>query len=220
MVQPLEKTISPEEYLDWEEDQPTKHEYFHGRIYAMTGGSLEHVTVIQNLGASLSNRLRGGKCRVFTSELRVKVDATGLYTYPDASVVCGEMQLDRRTKSVTLLNPTLIIEVLSPSTEAYDRGDKFNHYRRLPSLTDYILISTRSAQVEHFQRHEDENWLLTVRTGNEATLTIKALGIELPFTEIYEYVEFPAIPVLVSHADSEPDENSGVSGDQARAVQP
>ena len=201
MVQSAETFISPEEYLDWEEDQPTKHEYFHGRIYAMTGGSLEHVTVIQNLGTALSNRLRGGNCRVFTSEMRVKVNETGLYTYPDAAVVCGAMQLDRRTKSVTLLNPSLIIEVLSPSTEAYDRGEKFAHYRRISSLSDYILISTKSPQVEHYQLKNDGDWLLTIRTELESTLTIKALGIELPFAEIYEYVEFPPVPVLVSHSD-------------------
>ena len=205
MVQPLEQTISPEEYLDWEEDQQYKNEFFHGRIYAMTGGSLEHAAIILNLGAALLNRLRGQSCRVFVSETRIKVNETGLYTYPDVTVVCGEMQLDRSTKSVTLLNPTLIIEVLSASTEAYDRGDKFHHYRRLPSLTDYILISTRSAQVEHFHRQPDGDWLLTVRSGMDANLTIKALGIELPFAEIYEFVEFPPMPGLVSHADSPPE---------------
>ncbi len=205
MVQSVEKSLSPDEYLDWEEDQPTKHEYFHGRIYAMTGGSLEHVTVIQNLGLSLGNRLRGGSCRVFTSELRVKVSETGLYTYPDVTVVCGEMELDRRTKSVTLLNPTLIVEVLSSSTEAYDRGDKFAHYRSLPSLTDYLLISTTSAKAEHFQRQSDGDWLLTARSGIEAILTIKTLGIVLPCAEIYEFVEFPLVPVLVSHSDCSAD---------------
>ena len=205
MVQSVEKSLSPDEYLDWEEDQPTKHEYFHGRIYAMTGGSLEHVTVIQNLGLSLGNRLRGGSCRVFTSELRVKVSETGLYTYPDVTVVCGEMELDRRTKSVTLLNPTLIVEVLSSSTEAYDRGDKFAHYRSLPSLTDYLLISTTSAKAEHFQRQSDGDWLLTARSGIEAILTIKTLGIVLPCAEIYEFVEFPTVPVLVSHSDCSAD---------------
>lgn len=205
MVQSVEKSLSPDEYLDWEEDQPTKHEYFHGRIYAMTGGSLEHVTVIQNLGLSLGNRLRGGSCRVFTSELRVKVSETGLYTYPDVTVVCGEMELDRRTKSVTLLNPTLIVEVLSSSTEAYDRGDKFAHYRSLPSLTDYLLISTTSAKAEHFQRQPEDDWLLTVRSGIEASLTIKTLGIVLPCAEIYEFVEFPTVPVLVSHSDCSAD---------------
>lgn len=204
-MQSADKFLTPEAYLDWEEDQPTRHEYFHGRIYAMTGGSLEHVTVIQNLSLSLGTRLRGKNCRIFASELRVKVSETGLYTYPDVTVVCGEMELDRRTRSVTLLNPTLIIEVLSPSTEAYDRGDKFNHYRRLTSLTDYLLISTRSAQVEHFQCQKDGDWLLTVRSGLDATLTIKALDIDLPFTEIYECVEFPVVPVLVSHSDPEED---------------
>jgi Uma2 family endonuclease len=205
MVQTAEKTITPDEYLSWEEDQPTKHEYFHGRIYAMTGGSVEHATIILNLGASFLGRLRGKNCRVFTSELRVKVSETGLYTYPDTVIVCGEMQLDRRTKSQTLLNPTLIIEVLSPSTEAYDRGDKFAHYRTLPSLTDYILISTTSPQVEHFQRQPNGDWLLTVRSGLDMRLTIKTLGIELPFADIYEFVEFPIVPVLVSHSDSAAD---------------
>jgi len=202
MVQSAETFITPEQYLDWEEDQPTKNEYFHGRIYAMTGGSLEHVTIIQNLSLSLGRRLEGGKCRIFTSEMRIKVNETGLYTYPDAAVVCNEMQLDRRTKSVTLLNPTLIIEVLSPSTEAYDRGEKFTHYRQLPSLTDYILITTQSPQVEHYQLQDDGDWRLTIRTGIESSLMIKALGIEIPFTEIYEYVEFPLVPVLVTHTDT------------------
>lgn len=201
MVQLAEKSVSPDEYLDWEEDQPTKHEYFHGRIYSMTGGSLEHVTIIQNLGLALGNRLRGGKCRVFTSEMRLKVSETGLYTYPDVAVVCGEMQLDRRTKSVTLLNPTLIIKVLSSSTEAYDRGDKARHYRRLPSLTDYILLTTTTPQIEHFHRQENGDWLLTERAGLENSIKIKSLDIELPFAEIYEFVEFPLVPVLVSHAN-------------------
>lgn len=205
MVQSVEKSISPGEYLDWEEDQEGKHEYFHGRIYAMTGGSLEHATIILNLGASLLSRLRDKNCRVFTSEMRVKVDATGLYTYPDLVVTCGEMELERRSKSVTLLNPTLIIEVLSPSTEAYDRGDKFTHYRQLASLTDYILISATKAQAEHFQRQSDEDWLLTVRSGLDAILSLKTLGCELPLSEIYEYVEFPVTPTLISHTDASKD---------------
>ncbi len=201
MVQSEKKFTSPEAYLEWEEDQPTKHEYFHGRIYAMTGGSFEHATIILNVGASLLQRLSGGKCRVFAGEVRVKVSETGLYTYPDIVVVCGEIQADRSTKSSTLLNPTLIIEVLSSSTEAYDRGDKFAHYRRLPSLTDYILISARSPQVEHYQRQSDGDWLLTVRTDIASSLKLNAIGIELPFVDIYKLVEFPPVPFLVSHAD-------------------
>jgi len=200
MVQTAEKFVSPDEYLAWEENQPIKHEYFNGRIYAMTGGSFEHATIILNIGASLLQRLSGGTCRVFTSEVRVKVNETGLYTYPDVVAVCGEIQADRSTKSSTLLNPTLIIEVLSDSTEAYDRGEKFAHYRRLSSLTDYILISTRSAQIEHYQRQSDGDWLLTIRTDIASSLTLKALGIELPFVEIYKLVEFPPVPYLVSHA--------------------
>ncbi len=203
MVQTADKFLSPEEYLDWEEDEQEKHEFFHGRIYAMTGGSLEHVTIIQNLSLALGNRLRGGACRVFTSEMRVKVSETGLYTYPDAVVVCGQMQLDCRKKSVTLLSPTLIVEVLSASTEAYDRGDKFAHYRQIPSLHDYVMISTRSPQVEHFHRHEDGTWLLTVRTSLDSSLTINALGIDVSLAEIYEFVEFPSAPVLLSHPDAQ-----------------
>jgi Uma2 family endonuclease len=201
MAQSAQKFVSPEEYLAWEEDQQTKHEYFHGRIYAMTGGSLDHAAIILNLGAALLNRLRRKKCRVFVSGTRVKVDATGLYTYPDVTVVCGEIQSDQQTKAATLLNPTLIIEVLSSSTEAYDRGDKFRHYRQLPSLTDYILISTTAAQTEHFQRRSADDWLLTVRSSLDATLTIDTLNIQLPFAEIYEFIEFPAVPVLVAHAN-------------------
>ncbi len=204
MVQSAETFLSPEEYLAWEEDQEEKHEYFNGRIYAMSGGSLEHATILQNLSLAFGNRMRGRSCRVFTSELRVQVRETGLYTYPDFTVVCGEMQLDRTTKSVTLLNPTLIVEVLSPSTEAYDRGEKFAHYRRLTSLTDYVLISTKSPLVEHFRRN-GEDWNLSLRSGLESNLELGTLGIELPLNEIYELVEFPLVPTLISHSSAPED---------------
>ncbi len=131
--------LSPDEYLALERHAPTKSEYLRGEVYAMAGASRQHVIIMTNTIVALATRLKGRPCAVFGSDLRVKVPPTGFYTYPDVSVVCGKAQFEDRQQD-NLLNPTVIFEILSRSTEGYDRGEKFAHYRMLESLSDYILV--------------------------------------------------------------------------------
>src|SRR5262249_54874860 len=138
-VQPR-RWYTPEEYLALEEDADFKSEYFGGEIFAMAGASEEHNTITANVVAEVRQQFRGTPCRVYTSDMRVKGEATGLYTYPDVVAACGERRFERRGTD-SLLNPTVIFEVLSPTTESYDRGRKFENYRQIESLREYILIA-------------------------------------------------------------------------------
>lgn len=189
--------LTPEEYLAIERAAPFKSEFINGEMYAMAGASSKHALVTNNVGGELRNRLRGGRCRAFSGDLRVHVPDTGLYTYPDVSVVCGPPQFVS-DQFDTLTNPTLIVEVLSPSTENYDRNTKFIHYQRLASLRDYLLVAQNQARVEHYARQEGNpnQWLLTVLTELSASVQLASLGIELPLAEIYDGVELPAVPPL------------------------
>jgi Uma2 family endonuclease len=184
------RRYTPEEYLALERASPFRSEYVNGQIYAMTGGSDEHNVIVLNLGAELRGRLRGRGCRVYVNDMRVKVRDTGLYTYPDVAVVCSERQLEDHHVD-TLLNPEVIIEVLSKSTEAYDRGEKFAHYRRLESLCEYVLVSQREVRVERYVR-QGESWVFSEVTDLEGLLTLDAIGCTIPLREIYEGVELPA----------------------------
>jgi Uma2 family endonuclease len=182
--------LTPEEYLAMERHAPTKSEYLRGEVYALAGASRQHVMIMTNTIVALATRLKGRPCAVFGSDLRVKVPLTGLYTYPDVSVVCGEAQFEDREQD-NLLHPTVIVEILSDSTERYDRGDKFAHYRRLESLTDYILISQHRPLVEHFARQPEDSWLLKAYEGIEAIAAIPSIGCELPLADVYDKVEWP-----------------------------
>ena len=142
-----------EQYLELERSTRVKHEYFRGEVFAMGGASFAHTVIAGNVVSTLHGQLRGKPCRVSASDLRVKVDRTGLYTYPDVVVVCGAPQLEQPGDS--LLNPSVIVEVISESTEAYDRGKKFEQYRSLDSLTDYILIAQDTVRAEHYSRQPD-----------------------------------------------------------------
>ena len=188
MAAQSELYITPEEYLAWERQAETKSEYWNGRIYAMAGGSTAHNTIIPNLNASLVVRLRKRPCRVLSSDTRVKVAPTGLYTYPDVTVVCGKLEFDEKRKD-NLLNPTVIFEVLSPSTAAYDRGTKFDHYRTLESLTDYLLVFQDKTTIHHYVRQADDRWLLTVYHGLDTVARIDSIDCELPLAEVYDKVE-------------------------------
>ncbi len=181
--------MSSQEYLRRERAAEFKSEFFDGEVFAMSGGSPRHSLVKTNVTGELRNQLSGRPCTAYDSDLRVKVDATGLYTYPDASVVCGSLEFDDNDRD-TVLNPTLLVEVLSPSTEAYDRGKKFNHYRRIKSLREYLLVSQDEAKIERFQRNVDGTWTLTEASGLEATLHLPSLGIDLSLREVYEKVDF------------------------------
>jgi Uma2 family endonuclease len=183
MNEPAEKIpLTPEAYLAWERQQLEKHEYFEGEVFAMAGASREHNLIVVNVVGELRNLLRKGTCEVYPSDLRVHVPLTGLYTYPDASVVCGRPELTDE-QGDTLLNPSVLIEVLSPSSEGYDRGKKFEQYRSIASLRDYLLVSSESAHVEHYARQPDGSWLLRdARAGGRVSLSV---GCTLEVDEVY-----------------------------------
>jgi Uma2 family endonuclease len=155
--------LTPEQYLEIERKAEYKSEYYQGEMFAMAGASLAHNRLATALIVDLGQQLRRGPCEVFGSDMRVAVDATGLYAYPDASVCCGGPQLADGHNDV-LLNPVLIVEVLSPSTELYDRGDKFKHYRTIPSLREYLLVASEHIEVELRRLQPDGEWTLRLRT--------------------------------------------------------
>ena len=184
-----QRLFTEEEYLSLEDEALEKSEFFQGRIYAMAGGSYDHAAISINIGGELRSLLKGKKCQVSSSDTRVKVPNSSLNTYPDVTIVCGKPELHLYKKTQTLLNPTLIVEVLSSTTETYDRGDKFENYKLIPSLTDYLLVAQNKAKVEHFVRQADGTWNCTVSQGLGATVKIDSLECELPLSEIYLKVD-------------------------------
>ena len=183
------RRLTVEEYLAIEETADHKSEFYDGEMFAMFGGNFTHTTIKVNLNGQLYNRLRGGKCRLSDSDMRVLVPATGLHVYPDASVVCGPLQFTN-SQQTTLINPNLIVEVLSPSTERYDRTTKFWHYQTIPTFTDYVLVTQDAPQVEHFYRNADGEWLYRPYEGLDAVLKLPAQGIEILLRDIYENITF------------------------------
>jgi len=184
--------VSPAEYLERERSALTKSQYFRGEIFLMAGGTPEHNQISGNLVTALNNALVDRPCIVFPSDQRYACP-TGLITYPDVSVVCGEREYldDRRD---TLLNPLILVEVLSSSTEGYDRGKKFEHYRTMPSLREFILVAQDSATVERFVRESATGtWTLSEYHGLEAVLTIEVLNCQLALRDVYRKVDFPPV---------------------------
>jgi Uma2 family endonuclease len=187
-TQPLPQ-LSAEEYLAIERASPTKHEFFAGHMYDMAGGSLAQAILSVNLSTQLSNRLNSQGCRAASSDLRVRTATDGLYTYPDVTVYCGEPILadDHRD---TLLNPRVIIEILSKSTEAHDRGFKFAEYRRIESLRDYVLVSQQEPRIEVFSRAPNGKWVLSEYFGANAECEFPSVNCSIPLSAIYNGVEF------------------------------
>jgi len=181
--------ISPEDYLKHERLAATKSEYVDGQIYAMSGASRQHNRINLDVATQINVRLRGGSCEVFSNDMRVKVQDDSLYTYPDIVVVCGDAKFADGALD-TLLNPTLIIEVLSDSTERYDRGKKFAHYQRIESLREYVLISQDEARIECFTRQPDDRWMLSKAERLEDVITLESIDCTLPLTEVYARVQF------------------------------
>ena len=173
----------PEQYLAWERMQPQKHEFHHGEAFAMAGATFEHNQVVINVGSELRSLLRQKHCRVCASDLRVKVPATGLYAYHDVSVVCGRPEFED-DKLDTLLNPLILVEVLSKSTADYDRGTKFTSYRTIASLRDYVLISTDQVLVEYHTRKDDDSWVLREFKAGQR-FTLESVGGALAIDELY-----------------------------------
>ncbi len=180
--------MSPAEYLAFERAQTdARHEYLNGEIVAMSGASLAHNTIVSNLVISLGIQMRGRSCNVFANDMRVKIPATSLYTYPDVVAFCGVPELEDKTAD-TLLNPSVIIEVLSPSTEAYDRGAKFAHYQRIDTLQAYVLVSQDRPRIELFIKRTSGDWLYFVADATDATVRLDAIDCELLVSEVYEGV--------------------------------
>jgi Uma2 family endonuclease len=174
--------FTEDEYLERERKAEGKSEFVNGEILAMAGGSPRHNAIAMNVAWAVRNQLSGRRCLVFGSDQRIHVPATGLYTYPDVSVTCdGPRFLDSARD--TLINPKILVEVLSSSTEAYDRGAKFAHYRSIPSLEEYLLVSQDQKRVEHYRRIEPRQWLLTEYDGEDASVPV--LGLDVPLREIY-----------------------------------
>jgi Uma2 family endonuclease len=181
--------LTPQEYLARERRAETKSEYLRGEMFAMSGASREHNLIAANVSAELRQQLRQRPCEVYPADMRVKVSPTGLYTYPDVTVVCGEPQFEDAEVD-TLLNPTVLVEVLSPSTADYDRGGKWTHYRRLASLQEYVLVSQDRPLVEHYVRQDSDQWLLTEQRGLEDMLVLSSISCQIPLAEIYLKVRF------------------------------
>lgn len=181
--------ITPEQYLEIERAAEFKSEYYRGEMFAMAGALEAHVIIVWNVGGELREKLRGRPCVALPTDMRVHVKKTGLYTYPDLTVVCGDRQyIDRHPD--TLLNPTLIVEVLSPTTEAYDRGRKFDHYRTIESLREYLLVSSDRIHADLFTRQADESWNLTSANGPDGAIQLHSIDCRLNLADLYEKVEF------------------------------
>ena len=187
--------VTVDEYLVLERAALDKSEYFDGEIFAMARATAAHSLISANVICELRNRLRGNGCLPYDSNLRIEIPATGLFTYPDVSVICGPIEFSPLGNDMAT-NPKLLVEVLSDSTEAYDRGGKFAHYRTIPSFREYILISQTEPLVEVFFRRDDGIWELAPMKGLDATARLQSLQIELPLAEIYYEVQFPEQPPL------------------------
>jgi Uma2 family endonuclease len=183
--------LTPEQYLEIERKAEFKSEYYGGEMFAMSGARRGHNLINWNLARVLDRHLRNRPCEAYQNDMRVRVDATGLYAYPDTVIVCGEPQFLDETQD-TLLNPTVIIEVLSPSTEAYDRGDKFELYGAIPSLTHYLLVSSERMSAGLFTRQAEGGWLFAGAALPEDTIDLPAVGVRFTLADLYEKVEFAA----------------------------
>lgn len=181
------RTFSADEYLRLERDAETRSEFWAGEIFALAGASEKHNLIVTNLVITLGTQLRGKPCTLYANALRVEIQSKYHYTYPDVVVVCGETKFADNEQD-TLQNPTLFIEVLSPSTASYDRGDKFESYRTLPSLKTYLLIAQDRCHVERFERQGDGRWMLSEYKGLEDTVTLETIGCELELLEVYDKV--------------------------------
>jgi len=189
-----------EEYLALERTEEERHEYLDGCVYAMAGESPDHGRICVNLTRRLAAQLDGSGCEVFSKDLKVRCgpmprpggSREGLFAYPDLVVICGALQFHDQAREV-LLNPRVILEVLSPSTEAFDRGDKFRRYRAwLPTLTDYVLVAQDRPLIDHYHRQDDGTWALRAREGLDDALPLETIGCTVPLAEVYERLVFPA----------------------------
>jgi Uma2 family endonuclease len=178
--------MSAAEYLDWDRQQTVRHEFFDGEVVSQAGGTRTHSLIGTNTSRAIGNLLDDHECEAHGSDMRIHIEATGYYAYPDVSVVCPPVEGEADD---VISNPVLVVEVLSPSTEDFDRGTKFGHYRQIPSLRDYLVISQDKARIEHHSRTEDGLWLLRDVEGLDETLHLTSLDRDLSISEVYAKVE-------------------------------
>jgi Uma2 family endonuclease len=197
-ARPLQ-ALTEAEYLQIERAAEFKSEFFAGEMFAMAGGTARHSLIAANLIRELGNRLGSGRCAAYNADLRLKVEATGLLTYPDLSVICDPLRFAAGTDD-TVVNPTVLVEVLSDSTEAYDRGKKFEHYRQIPTLREYLLVSQREPRIEQFIRQPDGLWRLQEASGLDASLKLPSLKITISLAQVFAKVTFAASPAREARA--------------------
>lgn len=184
----IQPTMTPEEYADWERQQPERHEYFAGELFSQAGGTRRHSLIGTNAARALGNLLKAGDCQVHGSDMRVHIEATGYQAYPDVSVVCPPLE---GNSDEVITNPVLLVEVLSPATADFDRGTKFGHYRQIPTLKEYLVFWQDEPRVEQHSRTAEGNWLLREYSGTDAILKLDCLGCSLPMSDVYDKVSFP-----------------------------
>jgi Uma2 family endonuclease len=184
--------ISVEEYIAREERAEIKSEYYRGEVFAMSGGTRNHATIVGNIFGQLFNKLRGKPCRPSNSDQRIYIPKVGLHTYPDVSVTCGPPQSEKIDPQANA-NPTLLVEVLSESTEHYDRTQKFDFYKQIPSLQEYVLVSQNEARIEKFVRSENGGWTLFTAVGLDSEIGFESIDCRLSLADAYEGVEFPPV---------------------------
>lgn len=189
MLRAAKTKFTPAEYLAMEEVADYKSEYYAGEIFAMTGGTADHSTVAVNLTSEIRQFLTTRPCRVFNSDMRLYIQKSGLYTYPDVMVVCDKLKFAAR-RDDTLVNPMLIIEVLSKSTRDYDRGAKFEFYKEIATLREYVLVESEAPRVECYRRGSGSQWIIETYDGLEAVARLESLGCDLPLRQIYHKVSW------------------------------
>ncbi|MDB5390978.1 MAG: hypothetical protein JWM11_6624 [Planctomycetaceae bacterium] len=187
----LATTVTVAEYLEFERNSELRHEFFQGEMREMTGGTLEHIIVIMNLGYALQNQLPESDFLVVTNEMRVKVNLSGLYAYPDVIIVKGQAELEDESRD-TLLNPIVLMEVLSDSTEKYDRGEKFSLYQGIPSFQEYVLVAQNRPEIDQFVRDKSGTWQRHVYRSLSDNLKLQSVPCSIPLTTIYKKIRFAA----------------------------
>ncbi len=186
---PAFKLITVQEYLESEINAVEKHEFFDGEVFAMAGASEKHNRVVVNLTIEIGKHLKGKSCTIYPSDMRVATPQSDAYMYPDLSIVCGEIELKENIFD-TLMNPSVIIEVMSPTTKVYDSGYKFFYYKQIPSLKEYIIIDPTQYFVAKFSRQIDNSWNIVDTEGQNASIMINTIELEIPFDDIYYRVKF------------------------------
>jgi Uma2 family endonuclease len=191
-----------EQYIELEKSSEERYEYFAGEVFAMAGGSLNHSLIGTNISRAIGNRLSGKPCIALNSDIRVKVPADPPYRYPDATVVCGEPVTENYFGQVMLVNPILLVEVLSPSTKDYDKDEKFIGYQSIESFQEYLLVAQDHPHVTRYVRQADNQWVRSDFIGLDNAVELKSLGVTLPLSEIYQGVQFPTITHERNHLES------------------